>query len=62
MCFSITARIRTETMPNDTIIHSDRDSRTEEKLKVLTKYPTWDLKSVIAHGVRFLRIFPMPKL
>ena len=36
---SITARIRREKMPNDTIIHSYRGSSAEEKLKVLTKYP-----------------------
>ena len=33
----ITARIRSGTVPNDTIIHSNRDSTTEEKLKLLFK-------------------------
>ena len=41
---SITARIRTEIMPNDTIIHSYRGSSTDKKLKVPTKYPSSELK------------------
>ena len=41
---SITAKIRTETIPNDTILHSYRGYSTEEKMKVLTKYPSSELK------------------
>ena len=44
---SITARIRTETIPNDTIILSYRDSSTEEKLRRLTKNPSSEFKCVI---------------
>ena len=44
---SITARIRAETMPNDTIIHSIRGSSTEDKIKVLSKYPSTELENVI---------------
>ena len=37
LAFSITARIRTETVPNDKLTDSYRGSSTEEKLKVVTK-------------------------
>ena len=37
LAFSITARIRTETVPNDKLMDSYRGSSTEEKLKVVTK-------------------------
>ena len=47
LAFSITARVRTETVPNDTRIHSYWGSSTEEKLKLLTKYPNSALKCVI---------------
>ena len=44
---SITARIRTETISNDTIILSFRDSSTEEKLRRLTKNSSSEFKCVI---------------
>ena len=44
---SITARIRTETRPNDTIFHSCRGSSTAEKIKVLSNYPSTELKCVM---------------
>ena len=44
---SITARVTTETMPSDTIIHSHRGNSTEKKMKVLTKYPRSEFKCVI---------------
>ena len=37
MSSSITSRMRSETIPKDTILHSYRGSSTEEKLKVLPK-------------------------
>ena len=44
---SITARIRTETMPNATIIHSYRGSSAEEKIKFLSKYSSTEIKDVV---------------
>ena len=44
---SITARIRTETRPNDTIILSYSGSSTAEEIKVLSNYPSTELKYVM---------------
>ena len=35
---SVIARVKTETFPNDTIVHAYRGSSTEEKIKVLDQY------------------------
>ena len=35
---SITARVKTETFPNDTIVHAYRGSSTEEKINILDQY------------------------
>ena len=44
---SITSRIKTETLPNDTIVHSYRGSTTEEKIRVLNRYLEQKFKCVI---------------
>ena len=44
---SIIARVKTETFPNDTIVHAYRGSSTEEKIKVLDQYSEKKLKCVI---------------
>ena len=43
---SITSRIKTETLPNDIIVHSYRGSTTEEKIRVLNRYLEQKIKCV----------------
>ena len=55
---SIIARVKTETFPNDTIVHAYRGSSTEEKIKVLDQYSKKKLKCVIIQaGMSNTRIF-----
>ena len=44
---SIIARIKTETFPNDTVVHAYRSSSTEVKIKVLDQYSEKKFKCVI---------------
>ena len=44
---SIISRVKTETFPNDTIVHAYRGSSTVEKIKVLDQYSKKKLKCVI---------------
>ena len=44
---SIIARVKTETFPNDTIVHAYRGSSTEEKIKILDQYSEKKFKCVI---------------
>ena len=44
---SIIARIKTETFPNDKVVHAYRGSSTEEKIKVLDQYSEKKFKCVI---------------
>ena len=44
---SIIARIKTETFPNDTVVHAYRSSSTEVKIKVLDQYCEKKFKCVI---------------
>ena len=43
---SITSRIKTETLPNNTIVHSYRGSTTDEKIRVLNRYLEQKIKCV----------------
>ena len=44
---SIIARVKTETFPNDTVVHAYKGSSTEEKIKVLDHYFKKKLKCVL---------------
>ena len=44
---SIIARVKTETLPNDTVVHAYKSSSTEEKIKVLDQYSEKKPKCVI---------------
>ena len=44
---SIIARVKTETFPNDAVVHAYRGSSTEEKIKVLDQYIEEKFKCVI---------------